>query len=258
MSTEADSFYRPPGSDVSTPSSAGGGGGSIGAALAGEVDLPIGEVMGDAWRLVRGSKTVLLVSVVIYFVLAMIPSFLMVLQNPDMATNPERTPQIGLQLLSWVVSLLTYPLMAGMMIYAIKRAADDGSAGFSDVFQPYTRFVPLVGVFLLQGVIILLGILLLVLPGIYLSIAYLLSVPLLLDKELGVWEALETSRKAITKVWFRFFFLVIAVWVLAYLGSLVTIGIGAIWLVPWAVLCTGVTYYRLFGHGPETRRASVA
>lgn len=39
----------------------------------------------------------------------------------------------------------------------------------------------------------------LVLPGIYLAVSYQLSLPLVADKGLGPWEAMETSRKIVSK-----------------------------------------------------------
>jgi len=46
---------------------------------------------------------------------------------------------------------------------------------------------------------------LLAIPGIYLSIAYGMTLPLLAFNELGAWQAMEASRKAITHHWWRIF-----------------------------------------------------
>ncbi len=51
----------------------------------------------------------------------------------------------------------------------------------------------------------MMGFMLLIVPGIYLSVAYWLAMPLIIDRELAPWQALELSRKAITKVWFQVF-----------------------------------------------------
>ena len=50
---------------------------------------------------------------------------------------------------------------------------------------------------------IIIGFILLVIPGIYLSFAYMFSLPLMIEKDLTAWQALEVSRKAVTRIWFR-------------------------------------------------------
>jgi hypothetical protein len=43
----------------------------------------------------------------------------------------------------------------------------------------------------------------LVLPGLYLLVAWIFSVPLVADKRLEFWSAMELSRKVVTRVWFE-------------------------------------------------------
>ena len=56
----------------------------------------------------------------------------------------------------------------------------------------------------------------LVIPGIYLFVAWLFSVPLVADKGLEFWSAMELSRRTVTRVWFQVF----ALFVLAFLPTL--------------------------------------
>ena len=46
-----------------------------------------------------------------------------------------------------------------------------------------------------------LGLLLLILPGLYLAIALSLALPLLVERELGVLDALTTSLKIVNAIW---------------------------------------------------------
>jgi hypothetical protein len=50
-----------------------------------------------------------------------------------------------------------------------------------------------------------------VLPAVYLKIAWIFSVPLVIDKRLEFWTAMEMSRKVTTRVWFKVFALVVIV-----------------------------------------------
>src|SRR4051812_21832417 len=57
----------------------------------------------------------------------------------------------------------------------------------------------------------------LVLPGLYLMVAWTFSIPLVVDKRLEFWTAMETSRKVLTRVWFAMFGLIL----IAYLPVVV-------------------------------------
>jgi len=48
-----------------------------------------------------------------------------------------------------------------------------------------------------------------VVPGIYLTVAWVFSVPLVTDQRLEFWSAMELSRKVVTRVWFEVFGLLI-------------------------------------------------
>lgn len=96
----------------------------------------------------------------------------------------------------------------------------------------------------LQIIIIAGCLLLLILPGIYLLVSYTISLPLILDKGMGPWEALETSRKIIRTKWWTVFGLYVAVAFL-YLISTPLAGIGLLWTVPMSLILVGVLYARI-------------
>ncbi|HEX8955822.1 MAG TPA: DUF975 family protein, partial [Burkholderiaceae bacterium] len=88
------------------------------------------------------------------------------------------------------------------------------------------------------------------LPGIYLAVAYSASSILIVDKKLGIWEALETSRKALTQCWFRVFFLALTYLLIMILSAL-PLGIGLIWTLPMGVVLKGIVYREVFGFAQE-------
>jgi hypothetical protein len=57
-----------------------------------------------------------------------------------------------------------------------------------------------------------------VLPGLYLLVAWIFSIPLVADKGLEFWSAMELSRKVVTRVWFQ----VLGLLLLAFLPFLLT------------------------------------
>ena len=103
---------------------------------------------------------------------------------------------------------------------------------------------------------IIIGFLLLILPGIYLMVAYSMAMPLVVEKNMSPWQALETSRKAISKRWFSYLFLGILFSIIAGL-SVLTLGLAFIWTVPLMMIAYGVLYRNMFGFEESTRLSYV-
>jgi uncharacterized membrane protein len=119
-------------------------------------------------------------------------------------------------------------------------------ATFSTAFG-YLGKVPLLFVSgLLTMLMTYLGLVVLIIPGLYLGVAYGMTIPLIAFNELGAWQAMEISRQAITHKWFNVFALNLAVVFVVFLSAL-PLGIGLIWTMPWAMLVLGVLYRRMFG-----------
>ena len=124
------------------------------------------------------------------------------------------------------------------------------SRGESIEFKSIFNYFHLTGKLALAGLLIyimtVIGFVLLILPGIYLSIAYVFTLPLIADKGMDVWDAMELSRKAVTKHWFKVFGLFFLLSLIMTLGAL-ALGIGLIWAVPLLfVTLYGLLYPLIF------------
>lgn len=249
--TSDDSIYRPPESLLSVPMEREGKFGSVERALDGDFEFAIGDVLTEAWDLTNGSKGVLIGGFAVFYGLSILSSLLSVAIGAG-TSETDVTAQAAGAAVSILGTVLGYPIMAGMFLYSIKRASGDSSAAFRDVFGSFNRILPILGLMLLQSLLIVVGLLFLLLPGIYLAIAYSLALPLLIEKEMGIWQALETSRKAISRCWFRCWGLMIVAGLIAAFGGGFTLGIGLIWFVPLAALSFGVLYRNVFGYEGES------
>jgi uncharacterized membrane protein len=159
------------------------------------------------------------------------------------------TGDVAASLVEIIVTLILFPLGIGLGLLGIRRAAGKETP-VSTLWEPYSQAIPLIVMFILMAVLIVAGFLLLVLPGIYLSIAYSFAPYLIVEKNMGVWEALETSRKAITAYWWRYFGLMLVALLLVIIG-LIPVFIGLIWVVPIIAIATGEVFGKTFG-SPET------
>ena len=95
-------------------------------------------------------------------------------------------------------------VLTGGMYYFFLRKIRGLPATFGDLFAGFSKFfISLLLAALLMSIIAALGIICLILPGIYLIVSYSFTYLLVVDKGLGFWDAMETSRKVITHQWWR-------------------------------------------------------
>jgi uncharacterized membrane protein len=89
-----------------------------------------------------------------------------------------------------------------------------------------------------------------ILPGIYLAVAYVFALPLVIDKKMEFWPAMEVSRQVVHRHWWSIFALGIVLWIIACVGFLVCF-VGALVTIPVASAALMYVYEDLFG--PEGR-----
>ena len=194
----SDNPYATPGSSLHEPR-VNSGALSVEEALARDYDFRIGEVLGEAWHKVKGMKGTLIGAVLIYGVAINVISFVIAFVLGLLGLF--QVSHAGTQVLEIVVNVfagaLCYPLLAGLNLIGTRRAADQ-PAEINEMFSHFGLFMPLFITGLGITALIYLGMFLLLLPGIYLGVAYSLAVPLLVERNLSPWQAMEASRKAIS------------------------------------------------------------
>lgn len=122
--------------------------------------------------------------------------------------------------------------------------AVDAPAKYSIAFAYFKYSLPILIAAFLSSLLVILGFLLFVIPGIYLSVAYIFTVPLIIEKDMDFWQAMETSRKAVHQHWFKVSFIYALVGIICFI-SLIPLGIGLIWALPFYVVLHGVLYRRI-------------
>lgn len=119
-----------------------------------------------------------------------------------------------------IVSIfLSPPLTAGFFLIPnrISRGVD---VSFSDYFEGFSFWGILIVTSLVSGILTFFGILALILPGIYLAVAFMFGIPFALFSGMNFWVSLELSRRLITMNWWKFFGFVIVLVGLNILGFL--------------------------------------
>ena len=202
-----------------------------------DTDWQIGQVLKTATEKQVGFKWSYMAPFLIYLI---ITSVIAVLQDATVGTGEG----VAASLTQVIVNILVYPLGIGLGLLGIRRAAGKDTP-LSTLWDPYSQFIPLVVMLVLMGLLIVGGFFLLVLPGIYLAVAYSFAPYLMIEKNMGVWEALETSRKAITTCWWRYFGLLLIA-VLLFIVGTIPLLIGLVWVLPIMAIAIGEVFVATF------------
>ena len=85
-----------------------------------------------------------------------------------------------------------------------------------------------------------------ILPGVYLAVGYMFALPLVVDKRMDVWTALEVSRRVVHHQWWTAFALLIVASLIVLAGFLAFV-VGVVIAVPVATAALMYAYDDLFG-----------
>ncbi|OQK17239.1 hypothetical protein AU255_04930 [Methyloprofundus sedimenti] len=219
--------------------------GSLQEGIAAPYDFTVSEVFQEAWQRTSGFKAPVLGAVLIIFLaLTAISVGSILLMNLFNMVDPAFA-SILTGVFNFLISLASYPLFAGVLMMGLYRAVD-AAVDFNLAFSYFSYSLPIIIAACFASLLVMLGFMLLVIPGIYLCIAYIFTLPLIIEKGMDFWQAMETSRKAVHQHWFKIFFIYVMIGII-YLISLIPFGIGLIWAVPFFVALHGVLYRRIFG-----------
>jgi len=268
-STDESNPYATPEAALDKSTVSKDGQGSLEGGINGDYDFTIGEIFSESWERTKGAKWTFLLAWLFYFVIAIVVSALISYVMPDSQVLMDQGRFTEGMIWSILPSLITipilYPLMAGITLLGIHRAVDADISATS-IFSHYRKVIPLTILTIVVYIFTILGLMLMILPGIYLAVAYMMAVALMIDRDMGVWEAMESSRKAITRHWFKVFFLYLSLGLLMIAAILpVSISIALnlsgpfiliaamialisfIWFVPLSSILHGVMYKYMFG-----------
>lgn len=219
--------------------------GSLQGGVAAPYDFEIMEVIKEAWQRTYGLKGSVLGAGAMVFVVLTLLSTAIIFFFDLMPLLDENLITLITLALNCIISMLSYPFLAGIMMMGVYRSVD-APVSYKMVFSYITYTLPIIIASLCMSVLIALGFTLLIIPGIYLSIAYMFTLPLIVDKNMDFWQAMETSRKSTHQHWFKLFFTGLAMLII-YLISTIPLGLGMIWSIPMFVALQGILYRRIFG-----------
>jgi uncharacterized membrane protein len=167
---------------------------------------------------------------------------------------------VGATVLAWAISiglgvipfvqffsiLVMGPIHAGLLYMFLQRIRGrDVQVG--DLFIGFNVApVPLMIATVLVAALTAVGFILCIVPGVYLTVGYLFVLPLILDKKLDFWPAMEVSRQVVHKQWWSMFLFALVLVLILCAGALLC-GVGLIIAVPLVMAALMYVYEDLFG-----------
>ena len=151
------------------------------------------------------------------------------------------------------LGILAGPLVAGLYGMVVKRVRDRQQPEVGDVFGQMDRFWSFFAAALVLGLLIGLASLTII-GGILLATIWLYVFPLMVDRGMGLGEAMRTSYETVKQAGFwEHLALVIVFAVIVSLAN----GLLAILATPFLVAAVAAGYYLAAGRGDELERAAV-
>ncbi len=207
------------------------------------LDFSAMAVFREAWQKTKGFKGPIWASLLLVMAAMLGISIVTAIIQTIMGNSPS---SIALGMAVHITANIAMaPVTAGYLMIALKHV-QGRPVNYRMTFDYFSRFFPLIGAAFLMMLMITVGLLLLIVPGIYLIFSYILVLPLIVEKGMSPWQAMETSRKAINRCWFKVFWLQLILGC-TLIGSAFLLGFGLIWTLPMCILAAAILYREIFG-----------
>ncbi len=125
--------------------------------------------------------------------------------------------------------------------YVARKIKNGKQVSFEDFFKPFSAFGDIIGIALVVFILTVVATLCLIIPGIYLGIAWIFAVPIAYFYKPSLWGSMEASRIIITKNWWWFLLLILCIALLNILGAICLL-VGLLVTVP----VTHLIFYAAF------------
>ncbi len=224
-----------------------------------EGTIDIGTCIETGWNCFKAHWANLVLGALIMFAISFVSQVPVqaaqyIFEMFDKGTKPETwliVAGVVVFFFFWLIAMACSALINGGFLYyclnSLRRAPEvaDLFAGFRS-----SVWIQLVLGMLVTAVFIWIGILLLIIPGIYLAVAFYYTPLLIIDRKMGFWEAMQLSRRTVHPQWFTVFGLAILAGLMSLLGVFLCC-VGMLATFPLASLWLTQSYRQLFGDSPE-------
>ncbi|MDQ3009966.1 MAG: zinc-ribbon domain-containing protein [Acidobacteriota bacterium] len=213
-----------------------------------------GEWIGEGWQMFAEKWKVWVVQMLVVFLvfaIPFVPFYLMALAIQLRASQTNEPPQLPEMFLPLMVVLMVVALFgvaffwAGLYKTAFKQLRGE-PISVRDLFSGGDVFLRIIGAFIVLTILGILGLALCILPYFVVLGALHFTIPLIVERNLSVGEAISASYNATKSNWFMFVLFVLALSALASLGAFACY-IGLVVSYPLYFTITVIAYRDVFG-----------
>jgi len=220
--------------------------------LARDYNLKIGSCLRRGWNLLKGEFWPFVGITALFLALFSVAS------SFGGASFTHETGGNSVLQTGSAVSMLVYgPLFGGLAFYFLKKVRREPATVETAFCGFGHRFLHVFLAGFVTALLITLGFVCFLLPGIYLFVAWMFTLPLVMDKGLDFWSAMELSRKVVSRHWFKCFGLAIILLLLPFAGILALI-VGVFVMLPLVFATSIYAYEDIFGGVTGTSPAPAA
>ena len=214
---------------------------SLNEAINYDYDFSVSELISEAWGMVNGNKLPIFIAIVLAGILGTIVSYIGKIISALVAFIPMLS--IVMEIVFGAASSI---FAIGVIIVVLKLANREKVDAASDFCQFTKYWVPILILSIVMSIIVAIGFTLLIIPGIYLAVAYSLSYWILvIHPNASFWDILEASRKIVTRRWFKFFILSLVLGLILFISA-IPLGIGLIWTLPLCNFAYALIFKKIF------------
>lgn len=195
----------------------------------------IGEAIKFGWEKFKAHFLFLWLTLGVVVLISIVTSSL------EKAVEHEEFILLVVSLISIFVTML---LELGLIALYLKLMDTDQEGKIAELFSQYRLFWRYLGGTILYVVMVIFGLILLIIPGIYLALKYQFFVYLLVDKNMKVFEALQTSARMTAGEKWQLLGLSLALLALNIAGALALL-IGLLVTIPVSALAYVYVYRKL-------------
>lgn len=186
------------------------------------VDVDVMGVIKEAWELYKAQAALLTIA---FVVLAILQGFAAIIP--------------------FASGLLTGPLLVGFYSM-VKKIDHDEAVDIKNLFDGFSKFVPLVLATIVVSLLVTIGVILFLLPGLYLAIAYGFTYFFIWERDMDFWPAMEASRKLITANFWNYLLYILVLVAINVIAS-IPAGLGLFISVPVSLAAQYVMFKKLAG-----------
>lgn len=203
----------------------------------------------NGWFLVKSDfKKFVSITFLIYIVLILTIKIPFISLSPSLYTFFISLVTLSITPIVWPVSALTFilsPIISCGYFYIVFKKMRGEEINAKDLLEGLKFFLP---AFIANAIIVVLtiiGLIILIIPGLVISSLFMFTFPLIIDKKMNFWQAMEGSRKVVQKDLPNFIIFLIILMGINLLGIL-CLGVGLLVSTPFILSSIACAYEDLY------------